>query len=175
MKEVKIKGTTVQVMAGDVTDMEVESFVFYAAEDLKLGTGYGNAISMRAGPTVQKALDEIGGAQLTEVVVTEAGEMKAKHIIHAVGPKFLEEDTPAKLKKTIANCFKVAEEKGFKEVAMPPLGCGFYGLPLDQCADLMLEAVKEYCQGEAKVEKVIVVGRDHREYKPFEARIGNLG
>ena len=175
MKEVKIKGTTVQIMAGDVTDMEVESFVFYAAEDLKLGTGYGAAISMRAGPTVQKALDAMGGAQTTEVVVTEAGEMKAKHILHAVGPKFLEENTPAKLKKTIANLFKAAEEKGFKEVAMPPLGAGFYGLPLDQCADLMLEAVKEYCQGDARVEKVIICGRDNREYKPFEARIGNLG
>ena len=175
MKEVKIKGTTVQVLAGDVTDMEVESFVFYASEDLKLGTGYGNAISMRAGPTVQKALDAMGGATPGQVVVTEAGEMKAKHILHAVGPKFLEADSPAKLKTTMANCFKVAEEKGFKELAMPPLGCGFYGLPLDQCADLMLEAVGEYCNGDAKLERLMIVGRDNREYKPFEARIGNLG
>ncbi len=175
MKEVKIKNTTVRLVQGDVTDMEVEAFVFYAAEDLKLGTGYGNAIAMRAGPTVQKALDEVGGAKTTDVVVTEAGEMKASHILHAVGPKFMEQDMEKLLKQTIANLFKVAEEKGFKQVAMPPLGAGFYGLPLDQCTALMVQAVKEYASGDAKVGEVILCALDNREYKPFETCFNGLG
>lgn len=174
MREAKINGTTVRLVKGDITDMEVEAFVFYASEDLKLGTGYGNAIASRAGPSVQRALDEVGGAKTTDVVVTGAGEMKAQHILHAVGPRFMEQDTEAKLRTTIANCFAAAEERGIEQLALPPMGAGFYGLPLDRCAELMVEAVKSYCQGKPALREIVLCALDNREYKPFEARVGEL-
>ena len=88
----KINKTNLRLEKGDITDMEVEAFVFYAREDLKLGTGFGNAIAMRGGLSIQKELDELGEAKVGDVFITSAGSMKAEKIIHAVGPKFQEED-----------------------------------------------------------------------------------
>jgi len=72
----EINGCTVRLEKGDITDFEVEAIVFYAREDLKLMSGFGNAIATRGGPTIQKALDEMGEKQIGDVVVTGAGNMK---------------------------------------------------------------------------------------------------
>jgi len=82
----KINQSTISLRTGDITDMEVEAFVYYARNDLKLGAGYGNAIAVRGGPSIQKELDEIGELEVGEAAVTDAGNMKSQYIIHAVGP-----------------------------------------------------------------------------------------
>ncbi|MFH1861306.1 MAG: macro domain-containing protein, partial [bacterium] len=87
----------------DITDFEVEAIVYYAREDLKLGAGFGNAIAVRGGATIQKELDSLSGAKTTEAVITAAGNLKAKYIIHAVGPKFQESNTNTKLEQTVLN------------------------------------------------------------------------
>ena len=88
--EKKIKNSVIRLAKGDITDLDIECFVFYAQSDLKLGSGYGGAISMRGGPEVQQELDKLGPIELGEAVISAAGGMKAKQIIHANGPKFRE-------------------------------------------------------------------------------------
>ena len=100
--------------------------------------------------------------------MSSAGEMKAQYIIHADGPKFQEEDLPNKLKKTIINSLKAAEEKGIKAVAFPAMGAGFYGVPLGQSAEITLSTIKEYISNGSKLKEVVVCLLDTREYKPFE-------
>ena len=73
--------------------------MFYAQDDLKLSSGFGNSIAVRGGPAVRKELAELGPVKVTDAVATSGGNMKAKYIIHADGPKFQEEDTE---KKTVA-------------------------------------------------------------------------
>lgn len=166
--ETKVNDCTLRLVKGDITDLDIESFVYYAEDDLALGSGYGTAISVRGGPTVQKELDKIGGIKVTEAVVSSAGEMKARYIIHADGPKFQEGDLPNKLKKTIINSIKAAEEKGIKAIAFPAMGAGFYGVPLDLSAKITLSTIKEYISNGSKLEDVVVCLLDTREYKPFE-------
>ena len=89
--EKQIKQSTLRVVKGDITDTEVEAFVFYARSDLQLGAGFGNAIAVRGGQSIQKELETLGNVELGESVVTEAGKLKAKYIVHAVGPAFQEE------------------------------------------------------------------------------------
>ena len=136
--ELKTGGGTIRLEKTDITDLEIEAFVYYASHNLALGSGYGTAISMRGGPAVQKELDEKGELKTTEAVASGAGEMKADHIIHAVGPRFQEEDLESKLRTTIVNATKCAEEKGIKKIAFPPMGAGFYGVPLDVSARVTL-------------------------------------
>jgi O-acetyl-ADP-ribose deacetylase (regulator of RNase III) len=169
MKETRINDRVVRLVVGDITDMEVEAFVFYASHDLKLGTGFGSAIAMRGGQSIQKALDEMGGAETCQSVITEAGEMKAKHIIHSVGPRHNEPDIEGKLKRTIDGVIKLAEDNGIKQVAFPPMGAGFYGVPLPTCSKIMLETFAEYLKNEPKLDEIIISALDSREYKPFEA------
>jgi O-acetyl-ADP-ribose deacetylase len=173
--EIKIRNSCLKLIKGDITDLEIDSFVYYAQHDLRLGSGYGTAISMRGGPSIQEELNQFGTLDTTDAVVSAAGEMKAKYIIHAVGPRFQEEDIPEKLKKTVLNSLKQAEEKGIPAVAFPAMGVGFYGVPLDVSAKVTLETIKEYLSGETEIKDVVVCLLDNREYKPFQSQLAALG
>jgi len=171
----RVGQSTLRLVKGDITDLEIEAFVYYAAENLALGSGYGTAISMRGGPGVQEELKQHGRKKVTEVVITDAGDMKANYIIHAVGPKFQEENLPAKLRRTIINALKAAEAKGVTAVAFPPMGAGFYGVPLPQSADITLTTIADYLKGDTKISDVAVVLLDNREYQPFESKLAGMG
>ncbi len=171
---VKVKNCNLRLQKGDITDLDIEAFVYYAREDLALGSGFGTAIAVRGGPTIQKELNEFGIIKMTEAVVSAAGEMKAKYIIHANGPKFQEEDLPEKLKQTILNSLAKAEEKGIKAIAFPPMGAGFYGVPLDQSAEITLNTIKEYLSGETNLDDVVVCLNDNREYILFDKKFSSL-
>jgi O-acetyl-ADP-ribose deacetylase (regulator of RNase III) len=170
----RVGKSAMRLVKGDITDLDIDSFVYYATEDLALGSGYGTAISIRGGPSVQEELKQIGSIGITEVVVTAAGDMKANHIIHAVGPKFQEEGLEDKLRKTIVNALRAAEEKGITAIAFPPMGAGFYGVPLSTSAEITLSTIMEYLKGETKVTDVAVVLMDNREYQPFEKKLAAL-
>jgi O-acetyl-ADP-ribose deacetylase (regulator of RNase III) len=174
MTEKKINNKSIRLVKADITDLEVEAFVFYAAHDLKLGTGWGGAISVRGGPSIQKELDEIGKLETCQSVVTGAGELKASCIVHSVGPRFQEKDEERKLGETMRSALKVAEEKGVKQLAFPPMGCGFYGIPLDVSARVMFEALGEYLKGQTGLEEVVVCVNDTREMAPFEQQLSAL-
>jgi len=173
--ELKVKNSALRLLETDITDLEIDSFVYYARHDLALGSGFGTSISIRGGPSVQEELKKLGRIETTEAVITAAGEMKANHIIHAVGPRFQEEDLESKLRATILNVLRLADEKGIKAVAFPPMGAGFYGVPLDVSARITLSTIKEYLSGETKVSDVVVCLLDNREYKPFQNQLLALG
>ena len=101
---VQIHDSVLRLIRGDITEIEVDGFVFYAQPDLALGSGFGGAISVRGGPGIQKELDELGPVETGGVVVSGAGKLHADFIVHAVGPRFNEEDTEGKLRTTVAGC-----------------------------------------------------------------------
>jgi O-acetyl-ADP-ribose deacetylase (regulator of RNase III) len=172
--ELRVKQSVIRLQKGDITDLEIEAIVYYARPDLALGSGFGSAISLRGGPAVQAELKQLGPLPTGEAVVTGAGNMKAKYIIHAVGPRFQEEDTEGKLRTTMLSALKRAEEKKIKRLAFPPMGAGFYGVPLDLCAKVTLGTVKKYLESATSLEEVVFCLRDSREYKPFLERLKGL-
>lgn len=174
MLSVTIKNSTLSVMKADITDTEIDAFVFYARNDLKLGSGFGNAIALRGGPAIRKELENLGPLKVTEVVVTTAGNMKAKHIIHADGPKFQEANLNDKLKTTIINVLKAAESNGIERIAFPPMGSGFYGVPLDASAAMTIDTIAEYLKGGSEIKEVVICGNDNREYRALEAKLKSL-
>ena len=163
----------INLIKGDLTNLEVEAFVFYARPDLALGSGFGNAISMRGGPTIKQELDKAEKISMSETFISEAGELKAKFIVHAVGPAFLEENFEGKLKTTIENTLKCAEAKGITQLAFPPMGAGFYGIPLPVCAKIMVETINNYLSNKTGLKEVIICAADDREYKPFADVLAN--
>lgn len=173
--ELRVKHCVIRLLKGDITDLEIEAFVYYARPDLALGSGFGSAISLRGGPKVQEELKKLGPLATGEAVVTGAGTMKAKHIVHAVGPRFQEEDTEGKLRTTVLNALKRAEEKKIKRLAFPPMGAGFYGVPLELSAKVTLGTVKKYLESGSDLQEVVFCLRDSREYKPFQARLKEMG
>jgi O-acetyl-ADP-ribose deacetylase (regulator of RNase III) len=170
MVEKQIGNKVLRLVRGDITEIEVEAFVFDITEDVKLGSGFGGAIQQRGGIVIQKELDEIGSCPTGEAVVTEAGILKADWIIHANGPKFREEDEEAKLRKTVKSALSRAEEKGVKRLAFPPIGTGLYQVPLDLCTRVMVDTISEHLANGSTLDEVLIVAPDNREFNPFEAK-----
>jgi O-acetyl-ADP-ribose deacetylase (regulator of RNase III) len=164
----------VTLMIGDITDTDVEAFVFYARPDLALGTGFGTAISARGGASIQRELEGKGPLATGEAVVTAAGKLRAQKIVHAVGPRFQEEDMLGKLKTTVANSLKAAETAGVRRLALPAMGAGFYGVPLAGCARVMGETIRSYLEGGGKIEELIVCVLDSREYDVFKSELEKI-
>jgi len=167
--EKKNRENRIRIVKDDITTLEVDAFVFYASPDLLLGAGFGNAISMRGGPAIQEELKKFGSVQTGAAVTTSGGELKAKYIVHAVGPRFQEADTEGKLKAVTLNALKQAESRGVERLAFPPMGTGFYGIPLDVSAKVTLGAIREYlANGQTTLKEVLICARDTREIKPFQ-------
>jgi len=169
--EKKIGNKTIRLVRGDITDMEIEAFAFDVTADCQLGSGYGAAIAQRGGKAVQQALDAVGTLPPGEAVVTTAGNMKAQQIIHTNGPKFREPAVDEKLKKATQSVLRKADEIGITQLALPPIGTGLYQVPLDLCANVMVDTVAEHLNGKTDLEVVSFVALDSREYKPLQAKI----
>ena len=171
MVERRIGDKVVRLVRDDITAMEVDAFVYDITEDVKLGSGHGSAIQQRGGVKIQEALDAIGSCPVGEAVITTGGLLKAKHIIHANGPKFCEMDEETKLRRATRAALRLADENGIETLAFPPMGTGLYQVPIDLCARVMVEAVVEHLAGKTSLREVLFVIPDSRERGAFEARI----
>ena len=164
----KIQNCNLRLIQQDITDFEVEAIVFYARPNLELGSGFGSAITRRGGQSIKKELDAIGSLAVTDAVITTGGSLKAGHIVHAVGPAFQEEKIEEKLRTTILTSLKRAAEKGIRRIAFPPMGTGFYGIPLAVSRDIMMRAFEEYLSQGGSMEEIVVCANDAREYRAFQ-------
>jgi O-acetyl-ADP-ribose deacetylase (regulator of RNase III) len=173
--ELRVNDKTIRLLVGFITDLPgMDGIVYYASPDLVLGSGYGTAISVQGGPKVQEELKKMGGAALTEVVATGGGNLQAKHILHAVGPRFQEEGTEEKLKTTMLNALKKAQELKLQKIAFPAMGTGFYGIPLDVSARLTLGVAREFLQKAVDPKEIVFCLRDNRELKAFQEQLQKM-
>lgn len=170
MIEKSIGGKVIRLIRGDITELEVDAFVHDITEDLKLGGGFGSAIQQRGGIIIQKELDEFGTLPVGQAVLTQAGILKASHIIHTNGPKFKEPDEEGKLRQAIESSLRIANEKGMRRLAIPPIGTGLYQVPVDLCARVTVDTVTEHLTNGSSLDEVLIVVRDSREYAPFKAK-----
>jgi O-acetyl-ADP-ribose deacetylase (regulator of RNase III) len=167
---IQVNRSVIRLIRGDITDLDVDAFVFYAQHDLALGSGFGGAIGVRGGPSIQKDLEKLAPVATGEAVVTAAGKLKADYIIHAVGPRFQEQDTEAKLRTTVINSLKRADETRVERIAFPAMGAGYYGIAPELCARVMLEVITEHLEGATRLREVIICVLDTRQYNAFKVQ-----
>lgn len=175
--EVVANQSVVRLVRGDITQLDVDGFVFYAQPDLTLGSGFGGAIGVRGGAAIQKelnALVEDGPLVTGAVAVSGGGKLKARKILHAVGPRFKEADTEGKLRATMRNCLAAAEEEGLETVAFPLMGAGYYGIPPAVSAKVMLETIQEHLAGETGIREILVCVFDTPQYNAVQAVMAAL-
>jgi O-acetyl-ADP-ribose deacetylase (regulator of RNase III) len=168
MLETKINDTNIRLQQGDLTAMEIESIVHYASPDLILGSGFGSAIAARGGASIQEELTQFGTIATGDSVVTSAGGLNSSYIIHAVGPRFQEEEMEQKLENTMQSALQAANDKGIAKIAFPPMGSGFYGVPLNTCATIMLGAIKNHVSKGSSLKEIVICVLDNREYRVFQ-------
>ena len=164
---ITMNNTTLELVEGDITDLDVEAIVNAANEILVLGGGVAGTIKRRGGPSVQEECRRIGSTGVGTAVITGAGKMKFRHVIHAVGPKMGEGDEDRKLSAAVRSSLALADRHGLKSVAIPAISTGNYGFPVERCARILLTVVHRYLQGGTKLQRVIVCLFDEATWKLF--------
>jgi len=163
--EVKIAGRRLELVEGDITEMDTDAIVNAANAQLVLGGGVAGAIRRKGGPQIQAECDTIGGTFVGGAVLTTGGRLKARHVIHAVGPRLGEGNEDDKLRSATLNSLKRADEHGLRSLAFPAISTGIFGFPMQRCAEIMLATTVEYLQGPTGLERVIfcLFGRESFE------------
>ena len=121
---------------------------------------------------MQKELADLGRVEVGGAVRTTAGNLPQQWIIHAVGPRFQEEDTDAKLGATVRAALRRAEEARATRVAFPAMGAGYYGIPNDVCARVMLETIRAHLAQGSSLTEIIICVLDAPQFAAFESRMG---
>jgi O-acetyl-ADP-ribose deacetylase len=147
IKEVLFQNARIRIIRGDLTESDVDAIVNAANSYLQHGGGVAGAIVRKGGHTIQEESDKIGHVPVGGVALTSGGKLKAKFVIHAVGPRWGEGDEEDKLKKAVKNSLALASEKGFKTLSMPAISAGIFGFPKEQCAQIMVGETKAFLEG----------------------------
>jgi O-acetyl-ADP-ribose deacetylase (regulator of RNase III) len=179
MLKKKVHNTDVEIVDGDITEMDVDVIVNAANSRLKHGGGVAGTIVRKGGNTIQEESDiwvKAWGGEVTvgSVVITSGGNLPAKYIIHAVGPRMGEGDEDEKLKKATLNSLQMAEHRNLKSIAFPAISTGIFGYPLERCAKIMLSTVLEYIKGQTQLEKVVFCLWGKEAYMLFEEVLKKL-
>lgn len=169
--KVDIAKAVLELVEGDITKMETEAIVNAANAQLVLGGGVAGAIRRKGGPAIQKECNEKGGTFVGGAVVTGGGNLKAKYVIHAVGPRMGEGNEDEKLANATLNSLKLCDDNGIRSISFPAISSGIFGFPIERCAAIMLGTTIEYLGGKTALEKVVfcLFGKD--SYTVFESEL----
>ena len=144
LKELNVDGKIIKVIKGDITLEGTEAIVNAANSHLKHGGGVAGAIVRRGGQIIQEESDKIGYVPVGSAAITTAGNLKAKYVIHAVGPVWGEGDEDEKLKNAVLSALKIAEEKGIKSVSLPAISSGIFGFPKERAAKIIFKTAVDF-------------------------------
>ena len=153
--KVNVGTSVLELTDGDITEMDTDAIVNAANAQLVLGGGVAGAIRRKGGPQIQAECNQIGGTFVGGAVITTAGKLKAKHVIHAVGPRMGEGDEDRKLKNATLNSLKVADENHLSSISFPAISAGIFGFPIDRCAEIMLETTMSYLKSQSGLQRVV--------------------
>ena len=167
----ELNGTALELIETDITELDVEAIVNAANEQLQLGSGVAGAIRDKGGESIQEECDRIGSTPVGTAVMTGAGDLAAKQVIHAVGPKFEDADADRKLASAVRASLALADRNGLRSIALPAISAGNFGYPLDRAARIMLTEIHRYLQGGTKLNRVVVALYDDDAYQTFKREL----
>lgn len=151
--------SSIEIIRGDITRLEVDAIVNAANNSLLGGGGVDGAIHLAAGPALLKECEAIGGCPTGEARITGAHRLKARHIIHTVGPVWQggHVNEAELLGSCYRECLQLAESHGLESIAFPAISCGVYRFPSHQACAIALHETKAFLQNAKNVKQVIFV------------------
>ncbi|MEM3008044.1 MAG: macro domain-containing protein [Candidatus Nitrosotenuis sp.] len=148
MTELKINGKFLKVLKADITERNVDAIVNAANSYLQHGGGVAAAIVRKGGKIIQQESNKIGYVPVGSAVMTTAGKLPCKAVIHTVGPRMGDENEDDKLKQSIINVLRLATQHGFTTISIPAISTGIFGFPKDRCAKILIGQSKQFLQEE---------------------------
>ena len=164
----QINNSTIELIEGDITEMKTDAIVNAANAQLILGGGVAGAIRRKGGPAIQEACNKIGGTVVGGAVITTGGNLAARFVIHAVGPRMGEGNEDEKLTNATLNSLKLADEHQLKSIALPAISTGIFGFPLERAARIMLATTIDYLQKDTGLERVVFCLFGQEAFETFQ-------
>jgi O-acetyl-ADP-ribose deacetylase len=127
-----------RLVSADLTERDVDAIVNAANSRLQHGGGVAGAIVRKGGPVIQEESDAIGHVPVGGAAMTSAGRLRARHVIHAVGPRMGEGDEERKLADAVNSVLALATERGLRSLSIPAISAGIFGFPKDRCAAILV-------------------------------------
>ena len=156
------------LLEGDLTEQAVDAIVNAANSRLQLGAGVAGAIRAKGGASIQAECDRIGPIEVGEAAVTGAGKLPARFVIHAAGMAPGGGATEESVRSAMRAALARARERGCRIIAVPALGAGIAGFPLQRCAEVLLEEARRHLAGETSLEEIRFVLFGEPAYRVFE-------
>lgn len=171
-----IGNSTLELIRGNIVEQDVDAIVNAANETLAPGGGVSGAIHRAAGPELAEECARIGGCPTGEARITAGYRLKARHVIHAVGPRYSGSPRDAEL---LASAYRssllLAAQHGLRSVAFPSISTGIYGYPLDEAAPIALATCRDVLQSHPDIALVRFVLFDEETFRAYERAAQSIG
>ncbi|NXP65862.1 PAR14 polymerase, partial [Chloropsis cyanopogon] len=175
--QVTVGETVIALYKADLSTHPVDAVVNASNEDLRHIGGLAAALSRAAGPALQEECDELvrklGNLQPGDAVITRAGKLPCKNVIHAFGPRWSKEKPETcvnLLRKTVKNCLQLAVTHKHRSIALPAISGGIFGFPLELCTYSIVSSIKETLEeseGNSSLKEVHLVGFGQDDIQAF--------
>jgi O-acetyl-ADP-ribose deacetylase len=165
----------IELVVGDITEQEVDAIVNAANSTLLGGGGVDGAIHRAGGPSILAECRDLGGCPPGEVKATGAGDLPAKHVLHAVGPVWRGGGSgePDRLAACYRRAIELAASLGDRTIAFPAISTGAYGYPVELAAPVAIQATQEAMRAHPEVELARFVFRDEATLGTYREALGS--
>jgi len=172
--KIQVMGATVEVMHGDITEMKVDAIINPANNLLWMGGGISAAIKARGGEFIEGEAAKQGPVEVGQVVLTSAGNLPARHVIHAVIAGQDLKVTEVSLRTAVHNSLGQAAKKGISSIGIPSFDWGKGSLPLHVCAQAILEEVVNFLQDSQAIRRIVIVPRDQAAHDIYKEHLEKM-
>lgn len=171
-----VAGKSIELVQGDITEQDTDAIVNAANSQLILGGGVAGAIRRKGGPSIQQECNTKAPVPVGGAVLTGAGNLKARFVIHAVGPRMGEGNEDQKLRQAALNSLTVADTHRLQSIALCAISTGIFGYPIDRCAKIMLTTASEFLHNnpQTSLQRVVFCLYDRAAYDHFAAAMEEL-
>jgi len=174
--QISVGRAVLELVEGDLTQQDTEAIVNAANPSLRGGGGVDGAIHRAGGPKILEECLQIGGCPTGEARLTTGGNLKARYVIHTVGPIYRDglHQEPQLLASCYRESLKLARAKGIKSVAFPSISTGAYGYPIQAAARIALKTMKDFLTDHPEIQLVRFVLFGKAAYQAYEQALKEL-
>jgi O-acetyl-ADP-ribose deacetylase (regulator of RNase III) len=174
--EVKVGQATLELVEGDITQQDTDAIVNAANKYLRPGGGVDGAIHRAGGPAIEAECRQLEGCPTGEARITTGGNLKARYVIHTVGPIYKDglHGEPELLASCYRESLKLASAKGLKSLAFPSISTGVYGYPMADAAKIALATIKDYLTHHPEIQRARFVLFGRPAYEVYEKVLKEL-
>ena len=175
MYGIDYKDVVIKIVKGDITEQNTDAVVNAANKRLSPGGGVAGAIHSAAGPGLWAECKKVGHCETGEAIITKGYKLPAKWVIHTVGPVWAKRNEDSKLLyDCYVNSLSVADQQEIKSISFPAISTGAFGYPLEEGAEIAVNAVSDKIPSLSSVQLIQFVLYDDKAYNIFEEKLKNL-